>query len=109
MPLGIIPKCETVHEEMIEIMHQLQAYAPLETEACTVDIPTVGKKEVHADSFHNVLFGGDVLTAKRARGSKHIRGTSIRGKDRLEGLKAVVEDWHAKVCFLGLSLFVCVL
>ena len=28
---------------------------------------------------------------------------TLRGKDRLEGLKPVVEDWHAKVCFLGVS------
>ena len=27
--------------------------------------------------------------------------TFLQGKDRLEGLLPVVEDWHAKVCLLG--------
>ncbi len=44
-----------------------------------------------------------MLTAKRARGGKDIRSNSERGKDRLEGLIPVVEDWHAKVCLFGVS------
>ena len=30
---------------------------------------------------------------------------SVRGKDRLEGLEPVVEDWHTKVCLLGVSVY----
>ena len=45
--------------------------------------------------------GGDQMTAARARGSQRVRSNSERGKDRLEGLQPVVEDWHAKVCLLG--------
>lgn len=41
-----------------------------------------------------------MLTAARARGSKAMRCNSIRGKDRLDGIVPVVEDWHAKMCFL---------
>ncbi len=48
--------------------------------------------------------GGDQLTAVRARGSKRVRYNSLRGKDRLEGLEPVIEDWHAKVCLLGVSV-----
>ena len=44
-----------------------------------------------------------MLTAKRARGSKHIRSNSLRGLDRLEGLLPVAEDWHAKVCLMGVN------
>ena len=40
-----------------------------------------------------------MLTAKRARGSQHVRSNSTRGLDRLEGLTPVTEDWHTKVCF----------
>lgn len=43
------------------------------------------------------------MTAARARSSRRIRSNSTRGKDRLEGLIPVAEDWHAKVCFLGVS------
>ena len=88
---------------MIDIMEHLQQYVPLETEVDKLTIPGVGEREVHADTFHHVLFGGDQLTAKRARGSQHVQSNSLRGKDRLEGLKPVVEDWHTKVCLLGVS------
>ena len=43
------------------------------------------------------------MTTARARGSQRIRSNSERGKDQLEGLQPVVEDWHAKVCLLGVS------
>ena len=84
-------------------METLQKYVPVQTEEAVVEIPDVGEKLVHADNFHYVLFGGDMLTAKRARGSKHIRSNSLRGLDRLEGLLPVAEDWHAKVCLMGVS------
>lgn len=44
------------------------------------------------------------MTAARVRGSKRIRSNSERGKVALEGLEPVVEDWHTKVCFLGVSI-----
>ena len=53
---------------------------------------------------HSVLVfstGGHQLTAARTRSSQRIRCNSVRGKDRLEEVVAVVEDWHAKVCLLG--------
>ena len=92
-----MPKSETSHEDMIAIMEHFQQYVPLETETSTVDVEGIGEKEIHADRFHHVLFGGDQLTAKRARGSQYVRSNSLRGKERLEGLKPVVEDWHTKV------------
>lgn len=90
---------------MISIMETLHTYVPTQTEKTVIHIPGVGEKEVYGDRFHHILFGGDMLTAKRARGSKHIRSNSLRGKDRLEGLIPVVEDWHAKVCLLGVRYY----
>ena len=49
--------------------------------------------------------GGDQLTAARARSGQRIRSNSLRGKDRLEGMVPVIEDWHAKVCLLGVSKY----
>lgn len=95
VPLGILPKSETAHDQMIDIMEHYQQYVPMMTEVDKLSIPGVGEREVHADRFHHLLFGGDQLTAKRGRGSQHVRSNSLRGKDRLEGLKPVVEDWHA--------------
>ena len=51
-------------------------------------------------TFHRLLFGGDQLTAKRARAGIRIRNNSTNSADRLEGLLPVAEDWHAKVVFL---------
>ena len=44
--------------------------------------------------------GGDQLTVTRVWGSKQVRNNSERKQDCLEGLVPVVEDWHAKWCFL---------
>ena len=47
--------------------------------------------------------GGDQMTVARTRGTQRIRSNAERGKERLEGLVPVIEDWHAKMCFLGVS------
>ncbi len=96
VPLEILPKSETKHEDMISILDTLHQYVPT-----TSTIQSIESIEVSVDHFHYTLFGGDMLTTARARGSKKIRSNSERGKDRLEGLLPVTEDWHAKVCLLS--------
>ena len=44
-----------------------------------------------------------MLTAKRARGAQHIRENSDRKRHRLEGIILIIEDWHAKMCLVGVS------
>ena len=56
--------------------------------------------KVQLDYFHNILVGGDQLTCARVRGGQRIRENSCTGRKRLEGLVPVIEDWHAKVCFM---------
>ena len=79
-------------------MDTLQHYVPVVSDEVNTYIPEIGERTGHADSFHHILFGGDMLTAKRARGSQYIRSNSIRGISRLEGLQPVCEDWHCKMC-----------
>ena len=55
---------------------------------------------VQADFFHNILLGGDQLTCARVRSSQRIRENSTNGSARLEGVVPVIEDWHARVCYL---------
>lgn len=50
--------------------------------------------------MYGYYVGGDQMTVSRVRGMRRIRSNSARGKDRLEGLYPMVEDWHAKVIFL---------
>ena len=60
-------------------------------------------KEVEKHQFHQILFGGDQLTAVRARSAQEIRTNSETGLGHLEGLVPVAEDWHAKVRLLGVN------
>ena len=50
---------------------------------------------------HLFLSGGDQMTCARIRGSQRIRSNSERRIDRLTGIVGVTEDWHAKMCFMG--------
>ena len=90
---------------MVDIMAHLQQYVPTHsTESLINDPETDEEVPVTMDNFHYILFGGDQLTVERARGAKKERNNENRGKDRLEGLLPVIEDWHAKVCFLKVRI-----
>ena len=50
--------------------------------------------------FSRVLFGGDLLTAERARGAQRCRRNELLPEDQLKGLVPAAADWHAKQCLL---------
>ncbi len=86
-PLGILPKSETKHEDVLSIWESLHQCVSTKTEVARIDIPGTSKsKEVVLDHFHHTMLGGDMLTTARARGSKNIRCNSLRGLDHLEGV-----------------------
>ena len=58
----------------------------------------------HRQTIAQLLFGGDQLTAARARGAIRQRQNSLTAKQRLEGLNPVTEDWHAKVVLITVML-----
>lgn len=89
-PLGVILKNENKLDDMIEILGELQKLVP-------------STSDNSGTMLHQVLFGGDQLTAKRARSAIRIRDNSIQEIDRLKGFIPVSEDWHAKVVFLEVS------
>ena len=97
-------KDENKLEEIVDILDELQKYAPSESHTREVPIPnTTEVKSLKEIAFHRLLFGGDQLTAKRARAGIRIRNNSMNSADRLEGLLPVAEDWHTKVVFLEVS------
>lgn len=105
IPLGIQLLNENRLPEMAQIMEELQKYTPkLEREEPT----EVGGKSVVLDksSMLPLLLGGDQLTAARARGALSIRASHDRSEDRLEGLIPVVEDWHARLTFAKVSIYI---
>ena len=90
VPLGVILKNENLKSEMIEIMDELQGYAPISTDSC-------------GETVHQLLFGGDQLTAARARGCAELRINSDTPTGRLTTLLPVAEDWHTLVTLLTVS------
>ncbi len=106
VPLGILKKCETKHEDMISILDHLSQYVPTVSSASTMTNPHTSEPvEVVEDKHHQILFGGDMLTAKRARVAQYIRENSNRGKFSLEGFVPCTEDWHTKMCLNCVSIY----
>ncbi len=87
---------------MIEIMDQIHSYTPTKQyteefiETSTNEVINIPKALIHP-----VLFGGDQLTAARARGAKRAKANSIDPCLKFDGLIPVAEDWHTKLNFLG--------
>ncbi len=105
VPLGVYLKNENKVEEMVSIMERLQHYVPHHRTTVNVQVPDSEEFEtLHRDYFCHTLFGGDHVTVARAIGAQRIRANSEDGLSRLKGLVPVVEDWHAKVCLLGVSI-----
>lgn len=70
MPLGVLLKNENIGSEMIEILSELQRYIP--NKECTnlVYVPSTNEVAVKDSTlYQHILFGGDQLTAARARGA----------------------------------------
>lgn len=102
VPLGILLKDEMKYEDMVEIMRHLHKYVPCVTSVTKKVLPGSDKEvELVEDRFHKILFGGDQLTVARARGGQRIRRNSDRAMHSLDGLIPTCEDWHAKLCLLG--------
>ena len=93
MPLGVILKNENKKSEMIEIIETLQQYVPL----------TGADNDQKA---HQILFGGDQLTAARARGCAELRENSDSLTGRLKTLIPVPEDWHTQVTLLTVCIII---
>lgn len=100
VPLGVILKNENVVEDMIDILDKLHDYVP-SIHQNKVDIAT--QREVCDDLMHEILFGGDQVTRKRAETAKEGRKNDTSLKKKLKGIIPVCEDWHTKKIFLEVS------
>ena len=94
---------------MAEIMIFLHQYIPAKQYVEAVDVEGADRPiTVHCAVLHPLLFGGDQLTASRARGSRQIMMNGISPKSHLEGLIPCAEDWHAKVNLLEVAkIYIC--
>ena len=71
MPLGILPKNENKGDEMVEIMSTLHQYVPAHEYTEDHLISSISQTtQVPKALLHQVLIGGDQLTAARGREAK---------------------------------------
>ena len=87
-------KNENKHSEMIDIMHTLYQYVPIISEE--------SEGAPCRSAVHKVLFGGDQLTATRARRCRDLCLNSDTITGQLH-LLPVTEDWHTSVTLLSVS------
>ena len=105
VPLGVIFKNEMVNEEMVDIVTHLQKYIPSISTTHEYKIVSTGETlPVQSEQLHQILLGGDQLTAARVRSCKMIRANSETPLERLEGVIPVAEDWHTGVIILEVSI-----
>ena len=74
VPLGILPLNENKTDDMIDIMTHIHQYVPCYVHEEERDIQGEMVK-VAKESVYPILFGGDQLTASRARSAKKAKST----------------------------------
>lgn len=86
---------------MVDILAHLHQYVPAKEYTEEVHIPSINEPIIeHKTQVRQLLFGGDQLTAARARGALRAMFNATTSTKRLEGLIPTIEDWHAEVSFL---------
>ena len=106
VPLGVILKNENKGDDMVEIMSYLHQYVPVVKGTKSVHVPITGEEvQVPQASLHQILFGGDQLTAARARGAIRARVNSLSATARLDGIIPCAEDWHVKLNLPDVSCY----
>ena len=97
--MGVLLKNEVKHSDMVSILEHTHKYIPTVTTEEVIECDDSDGEEIITknDRFHHILYGGDQLTTEQMRGAKNVRSNACRGKERLEGVVPMVEDWHTKV------------
>ena len=103
--LGIILKNENKLDEMVNILEHFTSMFPHYVEKRKlIYLVLKSKCQSQVDDFHQILLGGDQLTVACIRGAQRIRANSESASGCLQGFVPMVEDWHAKQCFMGVSI-----
>ena len=110
IPLGVLLKNENVIDDMVHILDALHKYVPTTTSNKTVQIceesEAIRALDIDIHHFRHILLGGDQLTVARIRGTQCALSNSENGSERLEGFIPVIEDWHTKLCYMQVNLYV---
>ena len=94
-------KNENKLDEMVDILTSLHKYVPVHELSGSVAVPgSVEPQPIKVEIMHKTLFGGDQMTAARARGAQRLCENSQLPTSHLEGCIPVAEAWHTKLCLL---------
>ena len=102
MPLGIILKNEAKTEDMVAFLIHIADYIPTIVASKETVISTGEKVAVDKSKMHYILVG-DQMTAARAKAAIEAKGNGQTSFKRLDGIVPVLEDWHTKGNFMGVS------
>lgn len=106
MPLGVLLKNENKAVDMVDIVTHLHQYIPVYEYSKTFQVPGTGDEvEVLDASLHRIFFGGDQVTAARARGAVRAKMNSLSPVTQLAGIIPCAEDWHTKLNLLDVSIY----
>ena len=101
--LGIYLHSEQKYDEMLCILDKLYKYVP--KKSFSEDVIVEDKKySVVTEIAHQILVGGDQMTAARCRGCQGIRINSDNDSAKLCGFHPVAKDWHTKVVLLKVTI-----
>lgn len=104
MPLGIILKNEAKTEDMVDILSHISDYIPTVESSKEVTLSNGEKVKEDQSVMHNILLGGDQMTAARVRAAQDAKDNAQTAYQRFEGFVPVLEDWHTKANFMGVSV-----
>ena len=94
---------------MITILTQLHKYIPQSTYCVERAVSTGVVEKIEKANMRQTLLGGDQLTAARARSAIRGKMNAQTPEKVLVGIVPVIEDWHTKANFLGVSGVWCIL
>lgn len=89
---------------MSQILDDLHKYVPTHTCEGELTLSNHATLTFEDTTFFETLIGGDQLTVARVCGAKNLRSDHDTAQERLEGLTGVIEDWHARVILLEVSV-----
>lgn len=92
---------------MLDILLDVGKYVPAEEYEEQYCIPSTEETvRVPKIKYHQILLGGDQLTCQRVRGVQEAMKNADTPSLRCEGFIPVNEDWHTKLCLIGVSMSV---
>lgn len=100
----MVLKNENKSDDMVDIMKHMHQYVPYDEYEEEQMVEGIAETvTVTKASAYPILFGGDQLTAARARSARKAKVNSVVPAKRFHGLIPVAEDWHTRMNYLGVS------